>query len=84
MAKANVFERQAALQQKEATRPKAKVRNESQAPCRQGKVGHPLYLDADVHRMLKELSLEHERPVVSFLIEGVNLVMHKYGRKVVA
>lgn len=83
MAKANVFGKQSELQKAEVKTPK-RVRNESQAPCRQGKVGLPIYLDTDVHRMLKELSLEHERPVVSFLIEGVNLVLHKYGRKVVA
>jgi hypothetical protein len=39
-----------------------------------------LYLDRRVIRVLKEVALPYDKKVHDLLIEGVNMVLHKYGR----
>jgi hypothetical protein len=40
-----------------------------------------IYFDVDTHRMLRQLSLEQDKPVSGLVLEGVNLMLRQYGRK---
>jgi len=78
----NPFAKQSELQRIEARPATVRIRNEnSLTPSRRGKVGSTLYFDVDAHRMLKELALEQDKSIDALLKEGVNFMLHHYGKK---
>ena len=85
MAKVNQYEKQAELQRVAPKVRTPKVHNaNSLTPSRVGKVGTTLHFDVDTHRMLRELALDEGKSVTALLKEGVNLMLHNYGRKPIA
>jgi hypothetical protein len=43
-----------------------------------------LYLNKRVQKTLKEIALEHDRKVHDVLLEGVDMVLRRYGRPTIA
>src|SRR5689334_20442474 len=58
----------------QVTEPKPETRRRSDKPHAS------LYLDRRVIRVLKEIALPYDKKVHDLLVEGVNLVLKKYGR----
>jgi hypothetical protein len=76
---------------KEPVKPKReKLYNAKSTPCRQGKRGLTVYLDPVAHASLKEIAEDksaiedRDVPIKELLLEGVNLVLQRYGKKPVA
>ena len=65
----------------EKPKKKEKIYNEKATPGRRGKRGLTIYLDPVAHGELKAIAEDEDKQLKDLLEEGVNLVLHKYGKK---
>ena len=69
-----------------------KVYNPKSTPARQGKRGLTVYIDPVAHGLLKEIAEEKtvrdgrddDVTLKELLLEGINLILQRYGKKPVA
>ena len=65
-------------------RKREKVYNANATPARRGKRGLTIYLDPVAHADLKAIAEDEDKLLQDLLIEGVNLVLTRYGKKPIA
>ncbi len=61
-----------------------KVYNAKATPGRRGKRGLTIYLDPVAHADLKAIAEQEDKQIQQLLLEGVNLVLQRYGKKPIA
>jgi hypothetical protein len=54
------------------------------APARTGKTGVTFWLDPDVHRQLRQLSLDTDQPIQGLMEEALDDLFHKHERPRIA
>lgn len=62
----------------------AKVYNAKATPGRRGKRGLTVYLDPAAHADLKDIAETEDKQIQQLLLEGINLVLQRYGKKPIA
>ncbi len=61
-----------------------KVYNAKATPGRRGKRGLTIYLDPVAHADLKAIAEQEDKQIQQLLLEGINLVLQRYGKKPIA
>jgi len=75
----------ALLKAQEPEKPKPeKIYNARATPGRRGKRGLTIYLDPVAHAELKSIAESEDKQLQALLIEGINLVLQRYGKKPIA
>ncbi len=70
-------------QQPERVKPE-KVYNAKATPGRRGKRGLTIYISPAAHADLKSIAEQEDKQLQALLIEGINLILQRYGKKPIA